>query len=448
MSKQGKVIAFPETVNASQPAVALWKQETSGPSLRMTSDQVQALERLDAWARWSSRAEPFGLFGAAGTGKTTVMGEWSRSLDRGVKVCFLAPTHKAAGVLSSKVYPHEAMTLHRALGCRRRIDEVTGEMSFLPAPTLEQMLRKQDFVVLDECSMLGAREWRWLLSSQRVHGFGLVVMGDANQLPPVDPSQHRAIVSPTFAACTRPHRVELQQVVRHDGALLEMVHRLRGSMGTGQLLLADDLIDDTGLVKTWWDSAEFFDAFLAQVDAGARLVAWTNKVVDWTNKHVRERKFGKLANEDFVPGERLVVRDTYKDPLGTMWHAEDTFVLGKVREVKHPRYPVRVTRLTSTNGHSLLTLASHQKPVWQRFGSELRARCEQRDRMGDHTRWRLSVARVRPGWATTVHKSQGSTWPSVYVVQPDLLKCPDPMTRERLLYVAYSRAARELHVRV
>ena len=155
-----------------------------------------------------------------------------------------------------------------------------------------------------------------------------------------------------------------------------------------------------------------------------------------------------MANEDFVPGERLVVRDTYKDPLGTMWHAEDTFVLGKVREVKHPRYPVRVTRLTSTNGHSLLTLASHQKPVWQRFGSELRARCEQRDRMGDHTRWRLSVARVRPGWATTVHKSQGSTWPSVYVVQPDLLKCPDPMTRERLLYVAYSRAARELHVRV
>ncbi len=60
--------------------------------------------------------------------------------------------------------------------------------------------------------------------------------------------------------------------------------------------------------------------------------------------------------------------------------------------------------------------------------------------------YRGAYLRARPGYATTVHKSQGSTWSDVYVLQSDICRNDKPFERNRLLYVAYSRAARRLVV--
>lgn len=60
--------------------------------------------------------------------------------------------------------------------------------------------------------------------------------------------------------------------------------------------------------------------------------------------------------------------------------------------------------------------------------------------------YRGAYLKARPGYATTVHKSQGSTWGEVYVIQGDILKNSKAFERNRLLYVAFSRAARRLVV--
>ena len=59
-----------------------------------------------------------------------------------------------------------------------------------------------------------------------------------------------------------------------------------------------------------------------------------------------------------------------------------------------------------------------------------------------------AFVRVRPGWATTIHKSQGSTYEQVYLVQTDVLRRAkqDHPFRNMLLYVAYSRASKGLYI--
>ena len=417
-------------------------------SAPLTHDQERALEKLDAWHTWNT-GEPFGLFGAAGTGKTTVIGQWRKTLPMYERVFFLAPTHKAAAVLSESVFPDEAMTIHRALGARQKIDEVTGEERFEPASPYDQPIRYAHVVVVDECSMLGREILGQLLNAQRIHGFKLILMGDPYQLPPVEPELDRARESESFRLCKAPHRIELRQVVRQQGALLQTVHGLRESMGTGELRLARDVQDEEGLVRTWASSAEFLEHFCERALEGARLVAYTNHVVDFVNGAARQRLFPDAQGEEFIPGEVLVARRSFDDPMGAIWYAEQSFVVEHVKTQRHPEYGhLEVTCLQTTCGRSMLVLSKSQTKAWRDHGKKIRRRCEKLKRFGDLTRFKKSIGEVRPGWATTVHKSQGSTWPQTFVVQSDIKECRDRLTRERLLYVAYSRAKYQLHVRV
>tara|TARA_R110002020_G_scaffold58812_1_gene161092 strand:+ start:1 stop:1338 length:1338 start_codon:yes stop_codon:yes gene_type:complete len=54
---------------------------------------------------------------------------------------------------------------------------------------------------------------------------------------------------------------------------------------------------------------------------------------------------------------------------------------------------------------------------------------------------------VSLGAASTVHRSQGSTYSTVFIDTQDILKCKDNATRYRLLYVAISRAKSKVYVK-
>jgi len=96
--------------------------------------------------------------------------------------------------------------------------------------------------------------------------------------------------------------------------------------------------------------------------------------------------------------------------------------------------------------HTIYTLTAEQKNAYELrrkwLVQECRAGCE---RWPVYYRLIEAFASVRPGWATTIHKSQGSTYASAYVVETNVLDtASDPVTRDQLLYVAYSRAQHKL----
>jgi ATP-dependent exoDNAse (exonuclease V) alpha subunit len=100
------------------------------------------------------------IAGAAGTGKTTVVGHVVKALVRqGLKVAITAPTNKAVGVLSQKT--REAVgycpnvwvgTIHALLGLKPELDERHGRQFLRQSgrPRTEEGM----VIVVDECSMV------------------------------------------------------------------------------------------------------------------------------------------------------------------------------------------------------------------------------------------------------------------------------------------------------
>ena len=140
------------------------------------------------------------ITGGAGTGKTTICERIIKAYEEdghGVALC--APTGKAAKRLA-EVTGRECFTLHRLMGFNGR--------GFV-VPELEQSV-----IIVDEFSMVDVHLMAALCERLRM-GAVLILVGDADQLPPVGPGNVlRDLINRKLCSIVR-----LTQVVRQAGAL-------------------------------------------------------------------------------------------------------------------------------------------------------------------------------------------------------------------------------------
>jgi len=144
-------------------------------SVTLTDEQRAAGKAIEDAIK---RGESFALHGLAGTGKTTVAAHIAAS-PPGAYLCAL--TAKAASVLRSKT-GLEATTVHSAFYQFVRSIEREGEpprLEFRPAH-LPGSLKRQ-VLILDECSMISAKEAADILAT----GITVIAIGDPGQLPPI-----------------------------------------------------------------------------------------------------------------------------------------------------------------------------------------------------------------------------------------------------------------------
>jgi hypothetical protein len=122
------------------------------------------------------------LVGAAGTGKTTVLGALLKSAKLSKDgVLFLAPTGKARVRLAQKANA-EAMTVGQFLFSLGRYDGLRQRALL----TGKDQRRKERTVVIDECSMLTMNDLlATLLALDLGHVQRVILVGDPNQLPPI-----------------------------------------------------------------------------------------------------------------------------------------------------------------------------------------------------------------------------------------------------------------------
>lgn len=378
----------------------------------------------------------FGLYGYAGTGKTTTIHEALKDFDG--KVAMAAPTHKAVGVLSDMDANGDTdfATIHRLLGCRSRW--VQDQKVFSPDLSRPQEIHDYDVVVIDECSMVGAKMWGWVQDAvDRMEGLlKVIVMGDPLQLPPVKDGE----VSPTFdLPCAR-----LSKIMRHQGVIESAATAMRKAVDADELPLAEDAKDAHGEVVNL-GQGEFMDALLADLDR-AKVLAYTNKAVDWINAHIREHLFG--ANADpFEVGERLLLKKTYENGnRGMLYTGTEVKVLSAERAT---HIGLRCWKLDCQDEHGgrhdLHVFDDDQRPAFKKAIAKARDRGKAGGGWQKFYDLKEGFAEVRPGWATTIHKSQGSTYDHVYVIQTNVLSSThDANVRKMLLYVGYSRARKKL----
>ena len=459
----------------------------------LTDDQREAADAFAAWLQSSSPGVPFVLSGFAGSGKTFLSMRLLRMVEAtGLCWTVVAPTHKAVGVLRQALsleglqptwYPS---TIHRLLRLKlkRQGDRELCEPTEQTAMALEHL----GLVLIDEASMVDSSLLQVALQCAHPFRTRLVFVGDPAQLPPVGEAD-----SPVFAM-ERANAACLQQVVRHQGPVLQLASCLRdGRLACERPPLLPLCSTPQGSVASLDRSAWLVRAQEALKQASvcdnpdaARILCWTNRSLEQLVPHARRAIHGEMADQmPVLPGEVLITRTAVMAPAsrdGAETGEEPDLVLGSNRElvvedVAPERCDLSQFGLSDADLHGggQLSLDGLGTPVIDTLNA--RVRCgeleltlrlqppvgsearQQLDRVLQRLRtqardagkrngrplWRRfflirdAFASLGPAAVLTVHRSQGSSFGEVFVAD-DVFWPQDLALRRQLVYVAVSRA--------
>ncbi len=409
------------------------------------------------------------LKGYAGTGKTTITQILIKRC-QSLRIALTASTHKAAQSLFRAAYQWgnehlEAMTIHRLLGLVVR--QHLGE-TYL-SPEGQNRLDKYDLVLVDECSMVNQDLWKILQEQAQLSGSKFIFIGDPAQLPPVGETE-----SATFAIT--PYS-ELTQVMRQAGGnpIGFALDQIRLNLEHTQPVPTTELIADNrqGIVsvKTRGNFLKFAlkafaaDAFQSDPDY-ARLLAWRNQEVSKLNQFVRKQLYGESVPR-FLPGERLMARDTVVDPSSgrILLNSCGEVTILSAEEGEAHGYKAWILEITTEEDIHLKLPILHEQAfsVFEETKQLTLTMALEANREAKLSRSRQTQAAQMKAWkeverynslfanldycyALTVHKSQGSQFQNVFVLDRDLQLNSNLRERNQLRYVAYSRAVERLFI--
>lgn len=431
------------------------------PALSLNDDQLDALHGLLGFLV-DPEAQTFGFFGYAGTGKSTVLTYMSKTKEaKNKKIVMAAPTHKAVGVLANMAEAHESYfrhfhTIHKLLGMKQWQDIETGKEGFsqdAEKDYRELPIAKYDVMVIDECSMIGRGLYDAIIETTSELGIKVIFVGDPMQLPPV---QEEHVNNGKSLAFNQENRAVMRKVERFHGDIAHLVHQVRQNIGHAQI----PRVANSPEVLRVNGTTPFLEQFLEVSDTG-QIIAYTNKAVDAFNTWIRRRLFGDDV-PSFVPGDRVVAASS-----SNHWHAQDEFVVRAAKQTKIEGIPCWQLEFEGSF-MKVFCCDMQQKPLYRAKVRELaetakgiqeeinelprgssrrgRLQNQKREAWQEYFTFKDAFGEFRPAYATTIHCSQGSTYPQVFVAERNVVRflSRDLLYRGKMLYVAYSRAAERL----
>lgn len=363
------------------------------------------------------------IAGYAGTGKSTLVRYIIDALDiEEDRVCHCAFTGKAAEVLKKKGNKNVA-TLHRLL--YEHIPRPAGGFFRKPKPFIDY-----DVIVVDEVSM-APKSLMELLFKHQVY---VICLGDPFQLPPIDKDEDNHLLD-------NPH-IFLDEIMRQeeDSEIIQLTMKIRNQepidyfngnevkiipysdLNTGVLQWGDQILTATNAKR---------QAINNQMRA---LQGRTGEPVDG-DKIICLRNYwedSSLNGDALINGTIGILQNSFQT-----WREIPRFVQSDIR-----KFDVLVGDLVvpETNDVYQMTEMDRQMII---TGEKC---CD----------WRLSykLGKLRPkygeivpkeftyAYAITTHKSQGSEWPKVVVLEE---KFPfDKIEHARWLYTACTRSSEKL----
>lgn len=254
------------------------------------------------------------LSGYAGTGKSTIIGIFSKWLDHRIgrgNIVYTAPTHRA-NVITKQNNPNaNVYTLSALFGFTPDTD-IAMEQGSLDLRELEFRSKNQvkyepgQLIIIDEASMVQDGLYEYIQKIVAKDGVSVIYVGDSAQLRPVK-SDH---ISKVFTSDGVP-QITLTKVERTgDNPILKEATRLRqgeglsyqtdiNDKGQGVLYTSDDAVIDENLKQIV--SSEEFNADPLHF----RVLTATNAAVSAYNSKIRSLRYGKFA-KPFVKGDIIM----------------------------------------------------------------------------------------------------------------------------------------------
>ena len=338
------------------------------------------------------------ITGGPGTGKTLIQRAILDIFKRKYPdkaICCCAPTGRAARRLEQST-GHVAYTVHKALGLFAGDDGYLGEVSELDA----------ELILVDEVSMLDIYLACRLLESVK-DGAQLVLVGDAEQLPSVGPG---AVLSEMLSSCCIPF-VRLDKVFRQNAGSRIAVNAKLIRNGTFHLEYGEDfrfidspdLSESAGLIANLYiketekhgiDNVVLLSPFRQKTETGVN--ALNTHIQNIINPHKKGKAEVTLGKRIFREGDKVMQIKNFEDVSN-----------GDVGYVKK------------------ITAVENEAYVLVDFGD---------GRIKEYDSSDLDMLDL--GYASTIHKSQGSEYKSVIVN----LQCAHyTMLNRPLIYTAITR---------
>ena len=437
------------------------------------------------------------LSGYAGTGKSTIIGIFSKWLDHRIgrgNIVYTAPTHRA-NVITKQNNPNaNVYTLSALFGFTPDTD-IAMEQGSLDLRELEFRSKNQvkyepgQLIIIDEASMVQDGLYEYIQKIVAKDGVSVIYVGDSAQLRPVK-SDH---ISKVFTSDGVP-QITLTKVERTgDNPILKEATRLRrgeglsyqtdiNDKGQGVLYTSDDAIIDKNLKQIV--TSEEFNADPLHF----RVLTATNAAVSAYNSKIRSLRYGKFA-KPFVKGDIIMgYSNKLRKPDGSyklvnsgdyvIQNITDTTVKFKTDkgdiEFKAFKLSIRPTGSTIMDDFQitvidknepdskLFEIVEYRDRLWRmakeakqnkqiskyrdlvqmafNIDNELNITKNLEDNQG-----RLKIRKaIDYGYAQTVWKSQGSTYSKVLILSNEIDTFgygKDVMQlRNELRYVAVSRA--------
>ena len=357
------------------------------------------------------------LTGGPGTGKTTTLNGIIANLEsKKITFALAAPTGRAAKRMT-ELTGKEAKTIHRLL-----------EYGMAPGNTEPAFLRnrdnplQQEVIIIDEASMVDLPLFDSLLKAIPLSS-RLIMVGDANQLPPVGPGTvFKDIIRSGLVKV-----VELNEIFRQSGESLIVTNAHKIIHGEFPIctetkndfffMRAENAEELTGkLVSLYTDrlpGAYDFDPL-----ADIQIICPTKKTDTGTialNNHLKEAANPKSFNKDELKFRETVFRTG-----------------DKVMPIKND-YDIDVEK---DNGEFDNGVFNGDIGIIERVDKvDGTVKVKYEDKTVLYTMENLDE--IEPAYAITVHKSQGSEFKAVIL---PLLEGADVLFTRNLLYTAVTRA--------
>jgi exodeoxyribonuclease-5 len=443
--------------------------------------------------------------GFAGTGKTFTTNRIVKTLQeycaknrQRLDIAASAPTHKAvrclrkAGDLGSGV---TYATIHSLLGLRPEPEEKSGKQIFQKSTNPDDgKIGEYNVLILDEISQLGAALWQELMEAMEEHGFKLILLGDEVQIPPVKEKDSLPFLEAELYGI---EDTALTQSMRQagDNPILDYATEIRNTYQTStwidykQYARVNEKGEglevfqgtNTKAIKELLEDKFGSDYFRADPDY-MKVVAWTNKTVNIFNNQIRRMLYpipeGMLGLPMIVHGEKLIMNDRYVAagefkpiviPNNEELEVEKYEVvkkavtyklwspLGYVEKHLNPQIYKTLVRFRGINNNWIKATLNivHETSTTQvqAMMNEISDSAKkapfglERRNMWKHF-WEIHglFAQIGYNYALTAHKAQGSTYENCVMIAYDIKQNPRTEERNRIAYVAGTRAKKMLYI--
>jgi len=470
-----------------------------GVPFKLNSDQITALTRIDDWYN-NSDTISHTLIGAAGTGKTSITKVIVNSIASQhprADIVLASFTHSAVKNLA-KLTGREAITIHSMLGLSLNYDLDNFKLDDLNFEKVNDghKFEENGIIVIDECSMVNENLVEALRDIAKENGVKILFIGDDKQLMPVGENRMSLSFRDEDGNMSRLTKVERQQ---GSNPLLKQLDAARASQedptklgvsfstdydsyGNGVVTIPNKNPYMTNLLDTMVGLLKSEEAKTNPYII--RGLAFRNETVDAINRGVRIRMGYESKLEVGEPIKFYSGSDKFTNSAEARVSRvsedkeADLFSICGFKSSKYPNgFMVKYNTVevsdfddaTYNETFHMISDESYKNDLAQIYKDyhDLTVRTAAANPMYRGRIWReyykntgaivtpydLKVGRelvkkvvFKPAYASTVHKSQGSTYTNVMVHQEDINAASDPMLRKQLTYVAMSRPTRAAFV--